>query len=229
MEPIDICYTPLDIPNRPDIDMSKFLNWVKNVYPQPCKDVAVHAEKDFNVDYTWDLVFGASDGKWQNDFDKEFPELAEYCYKAFGIYRHELATAVFLPVRETIQGVSFWHNDVDMTGFRFYLECEHHEKNPLLLRKTVEKYDQHIGIVVPLNGDDDRLQKEAHICKMTDPHMSFYLNNIRAVHAPTVYVPGIRIAGFVTVKKTFADNVLKRTRDLIVSSANKYKDHAILW
>lgn len=229
MEPIDICYTPLDIPKRPDIDLLKFNNWVKEVYPQPCKKKAIHAEKDLTIDYTWDLAFGLFDGQWQNDFDKEFPELASYCYEGFGVHRHEIGTIVFLPVRETVSGTAFWHNDIDSTGFRFYLECEHHEENPLLLRKTVIPYTTMSAIVIPLNGDDDRVQKEVHNCKMTDPHMSFYLNNYRAVHAPTVNVPGMRIAGFITIDPRYSADVRARSREMIIASANKFKDYAILW
>ncbi len=229
MESIDICYTPLDIPTRPNIDISKFLSWAQSVYPQSYKENAPNAEKDIGEEYPWDLVWGAWDGVWQDNFDKEFPELATYCYEAFNIKRHELGGAVFLPVRKTVVGTSFWHNDVDPTGFRFYLECEHHNDNPLLLRKTKLPYNERESIVVPLNGNDDRLQEEVFNCKMTDPHMSYYLNNFRSVHAPTVNVPGIRIAAFITVKKPYQEIVRKRTNDMIVSSAIKFKNYALLW
>jgi hypothetical protein len=229
MEPIDICYTPLDIPKRPDVDINKFLSWAQSAYPQSCKSKSDNAEDTIGRDYPWDLVWGAWNGVWQNNFDKEFPELAKYCYEAFSIQPHELSGAIFLPVRKSVRGVSFWHNDVDPTGFRFYLECEHYNDNPLLLRKTKLPYNNQGGIVVSLGGDDDRLQKEIYNCKMTDPHMAYYLNNFRAVHAPTVNVPGIRIAAFITIKKVFQDIVQKRTRDMIVTSAEKFKDYAVVW
>lgn len=229
MEPIDICYTPLDIPIRPDVDLSKFLSWVKRIYPQSCKESHFHAEKKFGENYTWDLVFSATNGIWQDNFDKEFPEIVNYCYEAFNIKKHELNTVVFLPVRESIKGLGFWHNDRDPTGFRFYIECENHESNPLLMRKTVEKYNEINTIVVPLNEDDNRLQQEIFNCKMINPHMSYYLNNYRSVHAPMMNVPGIRIAAFITIKPAFSDIVRARTRDMIVASAIKYKDYAILW
>jgi hypothetical protein len=229
MEPIDICYTPLDIPIRPDIDMIKFMAWIKKVYPQPCKETEIHSEKTIGKDYTWDLVFGASKGLWQNDFDKEFPELAKYCYEAFNIKRYELNTVLFLPVRSSVTGIGFWHNDIDPAGFRFYLECENYKVNPLLIRKTIEKYNTINSIVVPVNGDDNRLQKEIIDCKIPNPHMSYYLNNYRAVHAPMMTTPGIRIAVLLTVNGQFIDSVLKRTKELIVSSAIKYKDYAVFW
>ena len=229
MQPIDICYTPLDIPKRPDIDIAKFLSWAQSVYPQSCKSKSDNAEDVIGKDYPWDLVWGAWDGIWQNNFDKEFPELSVYCYEAFKIHRHELSGAIFLPVRSSVKGVSFWHNDVDPTGFRFYLECENYNDNPLLLRKTKLPYHKQEGITVPLTGEDRRLQEEIFNCKMTDPHMAYYLNNFRAVHAPAINVSGIRIAAFITVKKMFTETVQNRTNDLIVSSALKYKDHAILW
>lgn len=229
MESIDICYTPLDIPTRPNIDISKFLFWAQNVYPQSCKTESSNAEGVIGEEYPWDLVWGAWDGVWQNNFNNEFPELATYCYEAFKIRRHELGGAIFLPVRKTVTGTSFWHNDVDPTGFRFYLECEHYNDNPLLLRKTKLPYNEREGIVVPLNGNDNRLQEEIFNCKMTGPHMSYYLNNMRSVHAPTINVSGVRIAGFITVKKVYQNIVRKRTNDMIVASAVKFKDHAVLW
>jgi hypothetical protein len=229
MQSIDICYTPLDIPIRPNINIPKFMSWAQNVYPQSCKKNAPNAENDIGKDYPWDLVWGAWDGVWQNDFDKQFPELAKYCYKAFNIQRHELGGAVFLPIRKTVTGTSFWHNDVDPTGFRFYLECEHHNENPLLLRKTIVPYTELTPIIVQLNNDDTRISQEVINCKMIDPHMAYYLNNFRSVHAPTMNVPGIRIAAFITVKKVYQEIVRKRTNNMIVSSAIKFKDHAILW
>ena len=229
MEPIDICYTPLDIPKRPDIDMNKFMSWIKKTYPQPLKEKEIHAEQKIGEGYTWDLVFASSNGRWQNDFDTEFPELAKYCYEAFNMKRYELNTVLFLPVRPSINGIGFWHNDIDPGGFRFYIECENHEENPLLLRKTIEKYNTINGIAVPVGSDDDRLQKEIFNCKMPNPHMAYYLNNYRAVHAPMMTVPGTRIAVLLTVNKFFVDEVLKRNKNLIVSSAKKYKDYAILY
>lgn len=229
MESIDICYTPLDIPNRPDINILKFLSWAQSVYPQSCKTESSNAETVIGKEYPWDLVWGAYNGVWQNNFDKEFPELATYCYEAFKIRRHELGGAIFLPVRKTVRGTSFWHNDVDPTGFRFYLECEHYKENPLLLRKTKLPYDERVGITVQLNSDDDRLSQEIFNCKMIDPHMAYYLNNFRSVHAPTMNVPGVRIAAFITVKKPYQDIVRRRTNDMIAASAIKFKDYAIMW
>lgn len=229
MEPIDICYTPLDIPIRPNIDIEKFLAWASSVYPQPWKETAPNAENKIKEDYPWDLVWGAYNGIWRDNFDQEFPELAKYCYEAFNIRRHELGGAIFLPARKTLNGVAFWHNDVDPTGFRFYLECEHHNENPLLLRKTIEPYTELPSIIASSTIHDDKISNEVHNCKMIDPHMSYYLNNYRSAHALTMHVPGIRIAAFITVKQQYQRIVQKRTRNLIVSSAIKFKDYAILW
>lgn len=229
MEPIDICYTPLDIPKRPDIDMNKFMSWIKKTYPQPLKEKEIHAEQKIGEGYTWDLVFASSNGLWQNNFDKEFPDLAKYCYEAFNIKRYELNTVLFLPVRPSVTGIGFWHNDIDPGGFRFYLECENYNDNPLLLRKTKLPYTTQESIIVPLGNDDDRLQKEIFNCKMSDPHMAYYLNNFRAVHAPMITIPSNRISVLLTINKLYIDKVLERTKNLIVSSAKKYKDYAILY
>lgn len=229
MEPIDICYTPLDVPARPNIDIQKFIEWGKSVYPQIAKYNSKNSESFIGKQYPWDLVFGCYDGKWLDDFENKFPELAEYSYKTFLIKREELNSIIFLPTRPHVKGISFWHSDVDLTGFRFYVECEHFEKNPLVIRKTVLPNNTLNGIYLQINSDDDRLQKEIYNCNMISPHQAYYINNCRAVHAPSMEVSGVRIAGFVTVKEQYSTIVRQRVRDLIVNSAEKFKDHAILW
>ena len=61
MEAANILYTPLDVPLPPNIDIEKFLAWVKRVYPQPEKGDAAKekstAEELMPDNYPWDLVF----------------------------------------------------------------------------------------------------------------------------------------------------------------------------
>jgi len=230
MESINICYTPLDVPIRPDVDITKFLAWIKKVYPQRVKKLARHSESQFPDNYPWDLVYACYFGLWQNDFDKEFPELAEYCYTAFGILREELLTVTFLPIRPNMRGQMFWHTDTDPLGLRFYLECEQHESNPLSIRKIVNPTNKFPMLSIPLEQDNDpRLQSEVYHCKMISPHQAFYLNNYKAVHAPLITNPAVRIAVFVSVKREYLDDTKKRIGELVLRSAEKYKDFAIVW
>jgi hypothetical protein len=233
MEAANILYTPLDVPPPPEIDIEKFLSWVKRVYPQPEKGDAAKAkstaEELMPDNYPWDLVFGAYNGKWIDGFNTEFPELADYCLSAFGITTTELLTAVFLPIRASVTGLAFWHNDVDETGFRFYLVNEHSDKNPLLLKKIVEPTSYIPNLKAPIPEDHPALQKEVHVCNFPSDRHAFYINNIRAVHSPMVNVPANRIAGFITIKRHLQPYVKKISEPLLIRSAEKFKDYAIHW
>jgi hypothetical protein len=233
MEAANILYTPLDVPLPPEINLEKFLSWVKRVYPQPAKGSAAQskstAEKLMPDNYPWDLVFGAYEGRWIDNFNTEFPELASYCLSAFGIAPAALLTVVFLPIRESVTNLAFWHNDVDETGFRFYLINEHSDKNPLLLKKTTEPLLQQIMLKPPIPDDHPALQKEIYVCNLPSARHAFYINNIRAVHSPMITVSSIRIAGFITVKKYLQPQIKKSSESLLIRSAEKFKDYAIHW
>lgn len=229
----NILFTPLDVPTPPEVDVEKFLSWVKRVYPQPCKQTASDsnstAERNMIDNYPWDLVFGAFNGQWLDGFEKEFPEVAEYCLSAFGIEQIELLTAVFLPIRTSVTGLAFWHHDVDETGFRFYLVNEKSDVNPLLLKRDVNPYTRIPGMIAPIAEDDPRIQPGAIECKLPEPRHAFYINNIRAVHSPRVTEPAMRIAGFITVKKHLSNIIRERSKPLLMRSAEKFKDYAIHW
>jgi hypothetical protein len=66
---------------------------------------------------------------------------------------------------------------------------------------------------------------------MIRPTQSYYLNNIRAVHAPSVGSDKsiFRIACLVKCKLEYEKEVFDRSKDLILRSANKFKDYAIFW
>lgn len=231
MEVSNILYTPLDVPPPPNIDIEKFLAWIKKVYPQSVKRAAAKstAENQMPNNYPWDLVFGAYNGFWRDGFNTEFPELANYCLDAFGITTRELLTAVFLPIRQSVTGLAFWHNDTDETGFRFYLTNEHSNENPLLLRKTVDPLTRITNFNPPIPDNHPALQKEVYTCNLPSNRHAFYVNNIRAVHSPMITVPAYRIAGFITIKPHCLAYVRKASEPLLVRSAEKYKDYAIHW
>jgi hypothetical protein len=231
MEVSNILYTPLDVPPPPDIDTEKFLAWVRKVYPQSVKTSASKstAETRMPDNYPWDLVFGAYNGEWRDNFNIEFPELTNYCLDAFGITTRELLTVVFLPIRQSVTGLAFWHNDTDETGFRFYLTNEHSDKNPLLLRKIVNPLTHITKITPPIPDNHPALQKEVYTCNFPSSRHAFYINNIKAVHSPMVTVPANRIAGFITVKPHYLTHVRESSEALLIRSAEKFKDYAIHW
>lgn len=229
---LDILYTPLDIPDRPNIDLEKFQVWAKSVYPQEVKeksDGSTVAEKILQEKYPWDLTFGHFGPSWKDRFNELFPEIARYSWEAFGLKEEWLQTLVFLPVREKVRGELYWHSDVDETGLRFYIENEEPEKNPLLVKATCEPYNTRPNIGAWPADDDPRLQKESYICKMISPHQAYFLNNIRAVHTPTSTVPSTRIAAFITVHPVFLDQARPIVQDLVIRSAKKFKEQAVLW
>ena len=228
MQPIDICFTPLDIPKRPNIDLEKFLQWAKLVYPQSCKDQAKHAESVYKDEYPWDLVFAKFGSRWQDNFDIQFPNLAKYCYEGFNLKDYEIQSVIFLLIRDSVKGYSFWHNDIDLTGFRFYLENENFNLNPLMLRKTKLPYTKKITIAT-IEESSTLLKEKEYICKIPDPHSSFYLNNLRSAHSIFVTKPGLRIAGFITIGNSYLAGVMKRTSEIIVRSAEKFKEYAVLY
>lgn len=231
MQTENILYTPLDVPLPPDIDTEKFLSWVSKVYPQAAKSDAADsiAEKRMPNNYPWDLAFGAYNGQWIDGFEIEFPEIANYCLSAFNITTTELSTLIFLPIRPSISGLAFWHNDVDPTGFRFYLANEHSDKNPLLLKKTIEPLTHVMNFKPPMPEDHPALQKEVYECRIPSGNHAFYINNIRAVHSPMITVPSTRIAGIITIKKHLQASVIKASEELLIRSAEKFKDYAIHW
>lgn len=231
MELINLLYTPLDVPERPAINIDKFKQWLASAYPQECltrTPAYNNSMQYYKEKYPWHLTFGMADGEWQNNFDVEFPEYSKYLYESIGLKRHEIVSIIFLPIRDEVSGLAFWHADVDDLGFRFYVDNKKYLENPLLLKKTVGLHTSNV-MSLPITDDDDRLQPETYVCKMISPTQSFYLNNYRAVHSPFINVPGTRIAGFVNVYAKYRAEVRQRTETFILKSAAKFKDHTIVW
>lgn len=239
MNQLDILYTPLDVPDRPHTDKNQFMQWAKEAYPT---DEQITVRRDLSKgssyntlepegEYAWDMVYARFDDKWLSGFDEKFPELAKYSYEIFGVHLHEVATLVFLPLRNTVMGEAFWHNDVDTTGFRYYLFNEKHEENPLLIRRCNHPYLERPRLPVPLPESDPRVSQQRMVCKMRSPTQAYYLNNIRCVHAPTINStePILRVAGFLKCKNKYQPEVFARSQNLIVNSALKFKDLAIFW
>lgn len=239
MNQLDVLYTPLDIPDRPATDINAFMSWAHNAYTTDEQKIireqlskgTAHNKLNPSGEYAWDMTYARFGDRWCNEFDKQFPELAKYSYEAFGVKLEEIATILFLPLRNTIKGEAFWHNDVDETGFRYYLACERHEENPLVLRRCTYPYTERPRLPIPLSEDDPRISKERLVCKMRSPTQAYYLNNIRAVHAPTIYStePITRIACLIKCKNEYQQQVKLRSNDLIVNSAKKFSEYALLW
>jgi len=236
MKAIDICYTPLDLPEPPEYSVEEVKQWIiENTDElQECvKDLCSRgmAAQDIGYKYPWRLVFAFWDeyGGWLNDFDKKFPELSKYMHEVYNISENELTSIILLPMNNNLQGRGFWHNDGDRGGYRMYLNYENFDKDYLLLRKTKEPYDDDNFKYISEthdDWDDGLLQKEEYKCKMIRPNQCFYVNNYRSAHATYVNetpkdIP--RIAVIANPKEIPTDD------SLVVNSAKKFKDYAIIY
>jgi len=236
----DILYTPLDVPEKPKFNLENLKNWLSTNYIPLSKyknilsDTKNTSEQQIE-NYPWDLtvayfnLFNNEGPGWLGNFNQEFPELSTYMYECFNLSIDDLGLIVFLPIRQGHTGLGFWHNDTDWYGLRHYFSFEEFELNKLLLKKTKIPYTERPSFKVPI--DEDRyLQQKTFECKILSPKQSFFLNNIRSVHSTYTVVPNVtRIAAFVTGKVGKKENTIKKIENLIIRSAEKYKDYAIFW
>jgi hypothetical protein len=236
MDPLDILYTPLDIPPTPPVDVGVLLEWIKtskkNQIEKPLQGTQ-NAESTIPPEiYPWVITYARINHEWQCDFDKRFPILARFFYEGFGLTEDELARVVILPVKPKFVGRGFWHSDPDEVGLRVYLENQD-IPNSLWIKPTTEKHNtrghihQRAESLVNSVHADKYLQDKTHVAEIVSPTQAFYLNNVRAVHAVNVNDPvAVRIACIVAVK---GDVMTDKIRKLIVDSAAKYPQQAILW
>lgn len=242
MTPLDILYTPLDIPDLPNsFDVKKLEYWISKVYPQTQLTKARASRASHNHlgdNYPWDLTFAHytdnqnNSSGWLDNFDNEFPELVEYFLNAFNIDYEDIGVITFLPMRSSRKGLGFWHSDIDETGLRLYLENELPEENPLLIMPTKYPFDKRpnelLRTIEEPREDMFQIDKQ-QVCPILKKTQAYYVNNVRAVHSPYVSEPCKRISCIITPKWSTLDSVKSKTKDLIVNSAIKFKDHSILW
>lgn len=228
MKATDILYTPLDTPDVPGVDIPKLLSWVaKHTTTQEIsgrQDASKMSE--LSESYPWNIIYPRHNSAWQFDFDKEFPELANYFYSAFSMQEEDLFSVVLLPVKTEFAGMGFWHSDPDEYGLRMYLENEEPD-DFLLIRPTKFPYDTRPQFGLDPSFSNTPLQDKTISATLRKPKQTFYLNNIRAVHAVRAFYPGtVRIAVIVSSNNR---NLQQHFNDLVVKSAQKYTDYAILW
>ena len=228
---LNILYTPLDTAEPPKINVDKFLTWAYGIQYQNLAK-AGDASKAMSADlYPWHIVYARHSGKWQADFNKEFPEISDFFCQVYGMPEEEIYSIVLLPVRTDFVGPGFWHSDPDGHGLRVYLENDQVD-DFLLIRPTVHPYDTRQLKAVPRNGVAPHIQTVEHSAKLLRPNQSFFINNIRAVHSANVAkLNSMRIAciisGFNELNNM--DNMKPDLQDLILRSAEKYPDHVVRW
>jgi len=239
MNALDILYTPLDTIEVPDVDIPRLLEWVANHTSSQQIPERTDASKVPEVSkfYPWNIIYPRHNSEWKYDFDKEFSQLAEYFYKAFDMHEKDLFSVTLLPVKTEFAGMGFWHSDPDDYGLRMYLENQEPD-DFLQIRPTVFPYNTRpqFGRDANFNNKSPhdrtffntiKLQDRTFSATLRKPKQTFYLNNVRAVHAVQAFHPGtIRIAAIVS---SLNRNLKQQFNDLVVRSAEKYSDLAILW
>lgn len=251
---LNVLYTPLETPPQPVFDLELLKNWISENYLLQTTDsrkgidyiikqyLTVDTKKVYEKivnNYPWDLTVayfntGPSHCQvgWLGNFDTKFPDLSKFLYERFGIPLDEVGTIILLPIKENHTGLGFWHNDPDWFGHRFYLEYERPEENTLFLKSTKLPYTERFNFLSDDTAENHKkyLQDAIHQCRILSTKQSFFLNNVRAVHATNTVIPNLtRIAGFITPKHGRREQFISYSKDLIISSAEKYKDYSIYW
>jgi hypothetical protein len=236
----DILYTPLDVPDKPEFDIEQLKSWLfKNHEPlSRYKDILAGTNNTAETiieNYPWDLtvayfkLFNDSEPGWLGNFNEEFPELSKHMYECFNLSIEDIGLIVFLPIKQGHTGLGFWHNDTDWYGLRHYFWFDNADTNKLLLRKTKVNHNERPNLQVPID-EDKYLQHEIIECKLLSTTQSYFLNNVKSVHATYTGVPDVtRIAAFVTGKFGKRKEMQKKIESLVIRSAEKYKDYAVLW
>lgn len=235
----DILYTPLDVVEKPTYDIEKLKKWLSDnylplaQYRNYLSDSKRVAERVIE-NYPWNLtvayfnVDNQGPG-WLGNFNQCFPELSKHLYECFNLSLDDVGLVVFLPIKQGHTGLGFWHNDPDWFGLRHYFSFESADTNKLLLRKTKVAYTERPNLNLPID-EDLFLQEQTYECKIHSPTQSFFLNNVRAVHSTFTVTPNVtRIAAFVTGKIGTQKIMQEKIQDLVIRSAEKFKDFRVLW
>ncbi len=236
MNPVEILYTPLDTPELPTIDLPKLKNWMDSHQSYNSKyDAGEVVPSDI---FPWKVSYIKENKKWCNNFNLDFPTLAKYISSAFGLRPDDINTAVFAYAKSDFEGLGFWHSDVDTSGLRIYIQNEEDE-DFLLIKPTIEPYDHYpnekmncYNSGINLVGDPPQIQNNViHSAKLLKPTQCFYLNSIRGIHAVKTNKKGCtRILLALTLDLNLsAQEMPEQLKNLIIHSANKYKDYAIIW
>ena len=230
MNPLDILYTPLDTPNVPETDIPKLLDWIREYSEKQNITNRLDSSQDTMVaksKYPWNIVYPKIKNNWQYNFDTTFPVLAKFFSSAYELEEEEVTGVVLLPVKLEFAGIGFWHSDPDHHGLRMYIE-NHETENFLLIRPTVESYNKRPQFGVDASFKNTPLQDKIISATLRANNQTFFINNTRAVHAVNTVNPGtVRIAVIILCENT--PKVKSHIDNLILKSAEKFKEHVIMW
>ena len=228
MTPIDIIFTPLDSPPMPEVDIPLLRSWMSDAIKTQVYEN--RADAYARVDpllYPWLPVYAKIQKEWYNQFDQIFPELASYFHQAFKVNEEDVLDVNLLPLKDDKEGVHFWHGDPDLNGLRFYI----YNKQPedfLYMAQTKLPIMSQAEIGLPRNPKKEDFQSKILKPKLPFENQPFYLNNIRSIHAVNSKMKNSgRIS--VTVALDRKMNLITNLENLVVNSAKKFSEYAILW
>lgn len=224
---LDVLYTPLDTPFVPKTDINKLMTWINKYFEkQDVSDREDASKVSLVADtYPWNLIYPRVKGSWQYDFQTEFPELSNFFFSAYGLEEKDIKSIVLLPIKPNFKGVGFWHSDPDFHGLRMYIENDEVD-DFLLINQTIIPYANRPMFGLDKDFKNTPLKNKIVSAKLYSGNQTFYINNTRAVHAVNVKVPGtLRIAVIVSCVNTSSVN--NHVNDLIIRSAEKYKDYSL--
>lgn len=227
MDLLDILYTPIDNEIKLQTNLTAVRAWIENnYYTQIVENRKDGKERTDEKIYPWYTTYCKIHYKWQDNFNILFPEIVNYICESLCVKESNLFNILLLPLKEDHIGQRFWHADPDVNGIRFYLENDEKEDFLLIKPTKIPYLDQKESNI--LKFDWSQIQDVTHSAKMLKPNQFFYLNNIRSIHVVNSKKRNSkRIAVLVTLDKIL--DQLPAVKNLIVSSAEKYREYSILW
>ena len=231
----NLIFSPLDLPDPPEVDMEEFLKWHadQKAFMLEHNTNRIKSSKIYGG-YGWIISWAMwwntykLDNPWICDFDKRFPELVEYI-NLFPF--KQLKSISFLNQKGGAEVNP--HSDPDrMWGMRFYLKNK--TKDALYFSRMKEPNDFRINTMEDENGNPVT-EKKNHLefCKDEKIYARFpkdecawMLNSYRAWHgldknsSPT----GSRIT--VAIIGEYDENKLYK---LLENSTQKYNNYQIWW
>ena len=240
-----VLYTPLDIPDPPEYDAEKLIHWLNTPFErqQIIQNYISNKQWDskhiFGDNYLWDLKYPFfnyfnENFKWDKSFVKEFPQIKEYVLDSFYLSEEELGAFVLLPMRKDKVGMGFWHQDIDVTGIRWYLDFESYETDNIMVKSCKERYTPTSPHPFKVPYSEETLKhyfNPEQTCRVMKRNQAFYLNNYSGIHATYTAEESVgkpRIASFIVPNAINTSNYLSRIMPLVMRSAEKFKDYAVL-
>lgn len=235
---LNTLYTPLDCPPRPAYDVVALKEWITE-YHVKLAEIRSYMKQGAGIGNKTETIWTPVNPYnkfflgWQGDFDKKFPELANYFTSAFGLTENDITNILILPINKEYTG-KFWRQDPDEYGLRMFLDLDENSSTKMYVKKTIEPYTEQPALSARHFPEGhapnivEFLQQGETECKLVSPSQCYYVNNVRGSHATDVTSLGeSHITVIVYHNKSFP--VIRKITALVERSLEKYKDYAITY